>query len=723
MGLCERLGWERRGAKKARPSSAASSTSTSTMGCCGSQEGPQQTGAATATATPPPAKAPPTRKGNGNTEVAPKPKAHQDPYSAPMSLFSPTESDNSGAAPPDDWESWNTQFAAQYDVNHLINEHSSTRMWKATYRQPLLHEKKVCEKKRRRSVACKVVNRNEVGNASWVAAAREVKFLQKLNHPNVVAYQDSYITPDSIITVMEICKGGELPHSLSEHKQIYTEGAVMRVMGNILSGITHVHDKEVCHRNVNPGHLLIKSKLRPSEVSLFEKVKQALHEVPEKEKEKVEEFPAPAFASIATCTKEQRASVVSSLSSLREHDIVDALRGADVVSHISSSIAIAGFDMATQLRQGETTDDVADISCNPYFTSPEILHLLRKKGPAEGDLPYDKYDQRCDVWSVGMVAYVLLTGQHPMSSDTGVETEEEVVGKTLATDVEYEQAIWASLSCSAREFTSSCLQRDYTKRPVASQLLKHRWFTLGSESPALCDEQDISHVPLKRPSSYRIKRPANGHMQGCCDIIWDEGTLQTSKDVLMTIESSLDPRDPRDTPLSARLMADLHEQHPSCVWLVYDDSGGCVKDYINELEEFQSHHVRLAIGSNGFLVIGIPGNKEKHTDSHCVKGAQVLGPDMEILECSLDQNLVDSIKNTALEVGGLGTVWVTDFLSVSAPDLKWVVILGTASGDSLITSESCPVLKIRYKKRLIHCFGFAKCYQLLPLANQRYPSM
>ena len=45
----------------------------------------------------------------------------------------------------------------------------------------------------------------------------------------------------------------------------------------------------------------------------------------------------------------------------------------------------------------------------PNYMAPEVL-----KGSDEKDVKYEGYDYKCDLWSVGIIAYVLLCGRLPL---------------------------------------------------------------------------------------------------------------------------------------------------------------------------------------------------------------------------------------------------------------------------------------------------------------------
>ena len=95
----------------------------------------------------------------------------------------------------------------------------------------------------------------------------------------------------------------------------------------------------------------------------------------------------------------------------------------------------------------------------PYYMSPDVLG-------ARG------YDRSCDIWSIGVVAYILLTGYPPFNGNSNDEILESIRRGNLV----FEESIWGSLSKSSRDFVSKLLSFDSSSRiRVAEDALRHPW--------------------------------------------------------------------------------------------------------------------------------------------------------------------------------------------------------------------------------------------------------
>lgn len=80
------------------------------------------------------------------------------------------------------------------------------------------------------------------------------------------------------------------------------------------------------------------------------------------------------------------------------------------------------------------------------------------------------YSEKCDVWSCGVVAYMLLSGQRPFESDTDSGIVREVLKGNVVMD-----RLWDGISMDGKEFIRSMFAMDAEKRPSFEDLLPHSW--------------------------------------------------------------------------------------------------------------------------------------------------------------------------------------------------------------------------------------------------------
>lgn len=109
----------------------------------------------------------------------------------------------------------------------------------------------------------------------------------------------------------------------------------------------------------------------------------------------------------------------------------------------------------------------------PGYCSPEIL-----KGR--------KYGTLVDMWSVGVITYILLCGYEPFYADS----EAEMFRKILKCDFQFESPWWDDVSENAKDLVRHLLVADPQQRLTASQALRHPWVTgIAAKNSHLEDAQ------------------------------------------------------------------------------------------------------------------------------------------------------------------------------------------------------------------------------------------
>jgi calcium-dependent protein kinase len=92
-----------------------------------------------------------------------------------------------------------------------------------------------------------------------------------------------------------------------------------------------------------------------------------------------------------------------------------------------------------------------------YYVSPEVLA--------------GKYDERCDIWSAGVILYILLSGEPPFNGHNDNEIYRRICKMTFT----FPENKWMLISKEAKELISMMLSPE-DQRPTATQVLEHPWF-------------------------------------------------------------------------------------------------------------------------------------------------------------------------------------------------------------------------------------------------------
>ncbi|KAL7578727.1 hypothetical protein ACA910_015961 [Epithemia clementina (nom. ined.)] len=93
----------------------------------------------------------------------------------------------------------------------------------------------------------------------------------------------------------------------------------------------------------------------------------------------------------------------------------------------------------------------------PYYVAPEVLRR--------------EYTKSCDIWSIGVITYILLCGYPPFYGDSDTQIFESVkVGR-----FDFPSPEWDEISQSAKDFVIALLKKDPLERPTAAKALLHKW--------------------------------------------------------------------------------------------------------------------------------------------------------------------------------------------------------------------------------------------------------
>ncbi|KAA0152296.1 hypothetical protein FNF28_07048 [Cafeteria roenbergensis] len=193
-------------------------------------------------------------------------------------------------------------------------------------------------------------------------------------------------------------------------------------------------------------------------------------------------------------------------------------------------------------QRGGTIRKMTTVLGTAYYTAPEIL----AKAPS--------YSEVCDVWSLGVIGYMLLSGSPPFRGRTDAEILERVRrGRyTLSTPV------WQGVSDEAKSFVRACLKYNPERRPTAVECRRMAWFQrvaeqAASSPPGRRPDLDIVRaampVPVRAAALRRSIRHGALGMPGSGSPAGDDGAGS------VTDSASNTPRAGGDTPLGAEASA------------------------------------------------------------------------------------------------------------------------------------------------------------------------
>uniref|UniRef100_A0A8C7JQJ9 non-specific serine/threonine protein kinase n=1 Tax=Oncorhynchus kisutch TaxID=8019 RepID=A0A8C7JQJ9_ONCKI len=101
-------------------------------------------------------------------------------------------------------------------------------------------------------------------NEKWQDIIKEVKFLQRIQHPNSIEYKGCYLREHTAWLVMEYCLGSA-SDVLEVHKKPLQEMEIAAITHGALQGLAYLHSHNMIHRDIKAGNILL---TEPGQVKL-----------------------------------------------------------------------------------------------------------------------------------------------------------------------------------------------------------------------------------------------------------------------------------------------------------------------------------------------------------------------------------------------------------------------------------------------------------------------
>ncbi|KAL1822455.1 hypothetical protein ACET3Z_009233 [Daucus carota] len=145
------------------------------------------------------------------------------------------------------------------------------------------------------------------------------------------------------------------------------------------------------------------------------------------------------------------------------------------------------FGLSVFFKPGDTFTDVVG---SPYYVAPEVLRKF--------------YGQECDVWSAGVIIYILLCGVPPFWD----ENEHGIFEQVLRGELDLESEPWPDISEDAKDLVKRMLVRDPKKRLTAPEVLSHPWVKVHGVAPDKPLDSAVLSRLKKFSAMHKLKKIA-----------------------------------------------------------------------------------------------------------------------------------------------------------------------------------------------------------------------
>ncbi|KAJ8426375.1 hypothetical protein Cgig2_000570 [Carnegiea gigantea] len=294
--------------------------------------------------------------------------------------------------------------------------------------------------------ACKSILKKKLRTAVDIDdVKREVEIMKHLpKHPNIVSLKDTYEDDDAVHIVMELCEGGELFDRIVARGH-YTERAAAVVTKTIVEVVQRsfeiVGGSQPFNERRNLG--ICKRTLNfMEEVLKYLGLKFA------------DDGRSPTICGGVAGFMCHRHGVMH--RDLKPENFLFANKKEN------SALKAIDFGLSVFFKPGEIFSEIVG---SPYYMAPEVLK--RNYGP------------EVDVWSAGVILYILLCGVPPFWA----ETEQGVAQAIIRSIVDFRRDPWPKVSDNAKDLVKRMLNPDPKRRLTAQEVLDHPWLQNIKKAP------------------------------------------------------------------------------------------------------------------------------------------------------------------------------------------------------------------------------------------------
>jgi len=274
--------------------------------------------------------------------------------------------------------------------------------------------------------ACKLLHKGDHDSSTL---NKEIEMMRKLDHPNIVRLYEVNEDREGVFLLMELCHGGDLFERIADAGHL-TESAAKVFAHQMLDALAYCHSMGVVHHDVKPENFLLET------------------EDPDCSVLKLADF------GIATRVRfaKSRSTNFSNFNSMNQSGFHSGFQ-ADGSGVLNGSILLDG--------------DGGHVSGSLPYMAPELL--VRRWDSIVKDCDYDRQRMGAgDVWSCGVVIYVMLSGDLPYGDSIDAICD--------GGPPDFSSKVWQHVSDEAKDLIMRLLNRDLKERWTAHRALRHPWF-------------------------------------------------------------------------------------------------------------------------------------------------------------------------------------------------------------------------------------------------------
>ena len=253
--------------------------------------------------------------------------------------------------------------------------------------------------------AIKKVNKERAGTMGLKLLEREVDILKRVQHPNIITLHSVFETPRSMYLVLDYCDKSDLKRLLKSQKNgRFSEAETRELMNKLADAVYYLHKEAIIHRDLKLENVLCIS-------NEHEQVKFS------SENSRIDDKNTPS-------TRSENSEKVSGSEKFHEKKSETLL---------DFDIRLIDFGLSV-MKDGN--DSMIDTWVGtPLYMAPEVV---KKTG----------YSHLCDIWSLGVIFHLLLSGSFPFYSDNEETLYKQICAAKLKFNTRTNQSNSSSTSAT-----------------------------------------------------------------------------------------------------------------------------------------------------------------------------------------------------------------------------------------------------------------------------------
>lgn len=158
------------------------------------------------------------------------------------------------------------------------------------------------------------------------------------------------------------------------------------------------------------------------------------------------------------------------------------------------------------------------MSGSPYYIAPEVF--------------LQKYNQKIDIWSLGVVLYIMLSGKVPFPGNSEIE----IIGNVIKGEFHFNHEPFTKHSKQAKEFLQCLIVKDVDQRASAQKALDHEWIQQFAQ---------LSTEPMAKQTIVDMADTIDKAKVRRCVILYLSHRLAKSEESLGNLQKVLLAKDPQ----------------------------------------------------------------------------------------------------------------------------------------------------------------------------------